>query len=270
MNEYTKDKPYYKVDESKFPKRTPAENLAMLRKAQNFSNKTLAYSTEKRKASDNDYLKVFLADDSQLENVQRALNGLSCVRQVNITESPTSGERTLTVYPKKPFSIEQVEDTVKACLNGYTSGVVTNDVAIDTEAHFKAQESKIINAIQNAGSSIDVCMAWFTNDTIQKALVDALKKGIKIRIIIYEDGVNQKNGVDLSLFDHKEMRGERGGIMHDKYCVVDNWTVLTGSYNWTKAAETRNDENVQITENDKDLANSYTRRFNEQWERAKA
>ena len=34
--------------------------------------------------------------------------------------------------------------------------------------------------------------------------------------------------------------------MHNKYCIIDNDTVITGSYNWTTAAETKNDENITI------------------------
>jgi phosphatidylserine/phosphatidylglycerophosphate/cardiolipin synthase-like enzyme len=34
--------------------------------------------------------------------------------------------------------------------------------------------------------------------------------------------------------------------MHDKFCVIDNQVVVTGSYNWTNNAEFRNDENITI------------------------
>jgi len=41
-------------------------------------------------------------------------------------------------------------------------------------------------------------------------------------------------------------RGSRGGLMHDKFCVIDNQIVITGSYNWTDNAEFKNDENVTV------------------------
>ena len=35
-------------------------------------------------------------------------------------------------------------------------------------------------------------------------------------------------------------------MMHDKSAVIDDSITLTGSYNWTEAAETRNNENLLV------------------------
>ena len=34
--------------------------------------------------------------------------------------------------------------------------------------------------------------------------------------------------------------------MHNKFAIIDSDLLITGSYNWTKAANTKNDENVMI------------------------
>lgn len=231
----------------------------------------MKYETECRKVFDTTYLKVFIDDDSQYENLKELIGKLDCVRTANITESQSSNntKRTLTVYPKRPYNIEYVEKSVKTFLNKYTSGVTTNDVKITSEAHFKGEESKVINAINSACATIDVCMAWFTNENILKTLEKKQAEGVKVRVITFKDGVNKRHGVDLSRLEHKELRGEHGGIMHNKFCVVDNWTMITGSYNWTTAAETRNDENALVEENNRSLASSYTKQFNELWQRGK-
>jgi phosphatidylserine/phosphatidylglycerophosphate/cardiolipin synthase-like enzyme len=36
------------------------------------------------------------------------------------------------------------------------------------------------------------------------------------------------------------------GLMHDKVIIIDRMIVITGSYNFTKSADTINDENVVI------------------------
>ena len=90
--------------------------------------------------------------------------------------------------------------------------------------------------------------------------MDKLKEGLDIRIIIYKDGTNAKHGVDLSTFDVKYMRGSRGGIMRNKFCVIDNQTVISGSYNWSDNAEFRNDENVNVNTNN-DLATKFSLEF---------
>ena len=48
--------------------------------------------------------------------------------------------------------------------------------------------------------------------------------------------------------------------MHNKYCVIDNQIVITGSYNWSKNAENKNDENATVMY-DFDRASDYSVEF---------
>lgn len=132
------------------------------------------------------------------------------------------------------------------------------------QAHFIENENKVIEAIRSAQVSILVAMAWFTNERIKDALEAKLKEGLRIEIVIYKDGVNALHGVDLSSFDHVEIRGTRGGIMHNKFCVIDNQQVITGSYNWSTNAEVRNDENVLLTQD-----NAMSTKFSVEFRRLK-
>ena len=54
-------------------------------------------------------------------------------------------------------------------------------------------------------------------------------------------------------------------LAHNKVMIIDGETVITGSFNFTKAAETKNAENVLII-SDKDLAARYT----ENWRKHEA
>lgn len=281
MNKYSKEHPYHGeiVNEAEFKVLTPEQNNELVKLAQEMErankkvggNGRLTYETEIRRPFNNPLVKVFLTDDSLMQEVKGILSSLKCIKNINITPSNSGGieHDTLTVYPRRPFKVEDVEKEIKQCLDNYEQGVTVNDVQISSEVHFKEQERKIIDAINNAGSTIDVCVAWFTNENILKALENKQKDGVKVRVITYKDGVNGRHGVDLTKFEHKELRGERGGIMHNKFCVIDNWIVINGSYNWTIAAETRNDENAQVEENNKDLANKFTKEFNDMWDRQK-
>jgi phosphatidylserine/phosphatidylglycerophosphate/cardiolipin synthase-like enzyme len=53
-------------------------------------------------------------------------------------------------------------------------------------------------------------------------------------------------------------------LMHHKFMVVDGGLVLTGSYNWSTAAEDRNDENIVIIR-DRHVAEAFTQEFNRLW-----
>lgn len=48
--------------------------------------------------------------------------------------------------------------------------------------------------------------------------------------------------------------------MHNKFCVIDNQKVITGSYNWSENAENKNDENAAVVY-DNDIASYYSVEF---------
>jgi HKD family nuclease len=134
---------------------------------------------------------------------------------------------------------------------------------------FDEIESSVITCFNEAKYSINLCMAWFTNKSILVKLLERKEQGVKIRIIIDENFTNKQYGVDLSGFESKAMKGQNGGTMHSKFCVIDNNTTILGSYNFTKRAEVSNDENITIRRNDTDFASDYSKQFDKMWERIK-
>jgi hypothetical protein len=50
--------------------------------------------------------------------------------------------------------------------------------------------------------------------------------------------------------------------MHNKYCIIDSNTVITGSYNYTYFAESINQENIVIIKDNEDIINKYKENFN--------
>lgn len=223
------------------------------------------FSTEKRKVFDNEYLKVFLLDEQRNAEVQLALSKLDCVKNVNLTSSKSSNnpKETLTVYPKRMFDAAILEKRVISFLDSYFDGVVDNSKAVENEAHFKGIQDKILNALEEAKVSILLAMSWFTNDVLLKKLVQKQNEGIEVRVIIFDDGINEKYGVDMTPLNAvRRIKGSRGGVMHDKFCIINNQVVITGSYNWTVNAETRNDENVTI-QRDPKSATDFSVKFNE-------
>jgi phosphatidylserine/phosphatidylglycerophosphate/cardiolipin synthase-like enzyme len=88
----------------------------------------------------------------------------------------------------------------------------------------------------------------FTSAPIAKALVDAKKRGVKVQVILdksqesekYASADFVKNAGILTAID------DRHAIAHNKVMVIDGRTVITGSFNFTKAAEESNAENLLI------------------------
>lgn len=126
-------------------------------------------------------------------------------------------------------------------------GIAIEDPA-KIDAQFRDIQNRILDLLENAEATIWIAMAWFTNQAIRDKLLEKRQQGIRIELVIFKDGVNHVHGVDLSSFNVLESKGTRGGIMHDKFCIIDTHIVISGSYNWSSNAEYRNDETIVVTE----------------------
>ncbi len=137
---------------------------------------------------------------------------------------------------------------------------------------FQRCTQRIINLINNSRKSVDVAMFSFTNRKIARALIRAKSRGVHVRVIIDEGTAKTRHCVLPLLINNnievKVKRGSGGGLMHNKFAIVDGKYVITGSFNWTVSAQKRNDENLLIVKNDA-LANMYEKKFQELWELAK-
>lgn len=130
----------------------------------------------------------------------------------------------------------------------------------EVEAKFKDIQNQILTSLDKAKVIIWVAMAWFTNKTLAAKLIEKYNQGLDVRVVLFDDHINRKHGVELAGIPVKKVKGKHGGKMHHKYCIIDNQKVITGSYNWSDSAEYKNDENIQITPNN-DTASEYSKDF---------
>lgn len=113
----------------------------------------------------------------------------------------------------------------------------------------QACKAKIIESISQAKSTIKVAMAYFTDKEIADELISARQKGVEVNIVLSNDSTNNeirdrlKGKVSLVIF---ESNGR--GIMHHKFCIIDNSLLLHGSYNYTYNATKNNQEALNITD----------------------
>lgn len=177
------------------------------------------------------------------EVIQESNDPKQCIKEINQIISPEGVSFSLV--------------NGKYVVQGIT---IIRNQNVRNDAHFTDIQNKIIRALDAAQVSISLAMAWFTNTLLLEKLREKQKEGLLVEIVIYDDGTNTKYGVDLTGFDYIKVRSDRGGIMHDKFCVIDNQVVITGSYNWTAKAESKNNENVTI-ERDPQLATKYSVEF---------
>lgn len=128
--------------------------------------------------------------------------------------------------------------------------------------------ARIVQEIQRARKSIDIAIYSFTRDEIADALIAAKNRGVAIRILADSEqapGVGSEIArLEAAGFQLKRTPGLNGGIMHHKFAIFDNQVLLTGSYNWSTSAETRNFENVVFIR-DAPAISAYQANFNSIW-----
>lgn len=122
------------------------------------------------------------------------------------------------------------------------------------KAYFSGIRNRIIPCLDNATKKIQVAMAWFTSNELFEALISALNRGVDVELILLDNAINYMYyAPDFNEFikagGKLRIAGAEVGFMHHKFCVIDDSVAITGSYNWTYYAETRNVENIVISDN---------------------
>jgi phosphatidylserine/phosphatidylglycerophosphate/cardiolipin synthase-like enzyme len=120
----------------------------------------------------------------------------------------------------------------------------------------------IVQEIKQAKSEILIQAFSFTSTAIAKALVDASNRRVTIVALFDKSDVKEK----FSLIDALAKRGvqvmidDKHAIAHNKIMIIDRTTLITGSFNFTKAAEEHNAENLLVIKNG-ELCDVYLRNF---------
>ena len=124
----------------------------------------------------------------------------------------------------------------------------------------------IVDALDRAKTAVRVQAYSFTSDQIAAALKRAHGRGVDVQVILDKSQPNQHYTAATFLTNAKipVFIDSRHAIAHNKIIVIDANTVITGSFNFTKAAETNNAENLLIIESP-ELARVYL----DNWEKHK-
>jgi len=126
-------------------------------------------------------------------------------------------------------------------------------------------QNLVVKAISAAKAQVLVQAYGFSNTAILKALVDAKYRGVDVRVILdrsndkgrYSGATYMSNAGIPVWIDYKP------AIAHNKVIVIDSRDVITGSFNFTEAAQEHNAENVLFLQDVVDLAAVYAKDW--QW-----
>lgn len=136
----------------------------------------------------------------------------------------------------------------------------------------KAALAHLQKLIKNSKDSIDIAIYSFTNRELAKALRDAAKRGVSVRVI-YDESQNEdvdkstigylaklKNITVCMLSGLPSDNNKYKGIMHNKMLISDKNALALGSANWSKSAFSINYESLIIL-SEKELINKASAEF---------
>ena len=138
---------------------------------------------------------------------------------------------------------------------------------MQTQAYFEEIQKHILHEIEKAISSIQIAVAWFTDMKLFSALCNKAKSGVPVELMLMNDEINNTCGINYDLLTNSGGKvwkitnsGGHDSLMHNKFCVLDNNTVINGSYNWTRKAR-QNHESITIISDNNELALQFSDEF---------
>lgn len=161
--------------------------------------------------------------------------------------------------------LEWLEEIFKAL----TRAEAGEDVPTLAEAHFSPGDRcrrRIVSLAGVARRSIDVCVFTITDNSIASALLDAQQRGVRLRIVTDDEkSVDRGSDIDDLARAGVEVRMDRSEHhTHHKFAIFDDAFLVTGSYNWTRAAAAHNEENIVVS-NDPRLIRAFAETFDRLW-----
>ena len=108
------------------------------------------------------------------------------------------------------------------------------------QSHFFPSEqsfSSLISTLRSSQRTLDICVFSITDDDITNTIIQAHRKGIKVRIISDDDQAGSKGSDVFRLRDREgvPVRVDNSpSHMHNKFAIVDGMILINGSYNWTR------------------------------------
>jgi len=129
----------------------------------------------------------------------------------------------------------------------------------------------VVQRLAAAKRSIHFMAFSYTSSTIADAMVAKVKEGLPVRGVFESQNVGgigsafrllRQGGVDV-------LEDRNCYILHHKVIILDERTVISGSYNFTNSAEKDNDENLVIVDGPA-LARAYLEEFQRVYAQAQA
>jgi mitochondrial cardiolipin hydrolase len=213
------------------------------------------------------HLKESIEDEFLSKTERRTLKSL-------IGDSPLDRHQ-LNVLRSKMYELanEKINDTnyrfIMEWIRNVNNTLLNQPQGASADAYFSPGEacrSAIINQINTAIKQLRICVFTISDDLISDSIITAHQKGVSVQIITDNDKLHDE-GSDIGQLVDRGITVKIDNTpnhMHHKFMVVDERTLITGSYNWTRSAARYNHENILLTR-ELGVVRSFLKEFNQLW-----
>ena len=136
-----------------------------------------------------------------------------------------------------------------------------------SQAYFEKIHKQIEIRLQDSQTSIRIAVAWFTDVKLFDILCQKAKEGVQVELLMANHEINhESNIIYRELIENGGQifwigrEGLYAPLMHNKFCIIDNSILITGSYNWTQKAKS-NHESITVIEEDDNLILDFNQEF---------
>jgi len=135
----------------------------------------------------------------------------------------------------------------------------------EVEALFSPEDpvrERILDLLKGAQHSIRFLAFAFTDHEIGQVIQDKAQAGLQVQGVYERMGSSSRYSTfgSLKKAGLAVRRDGNSGMMHHKVMILDDTTVITGSYNFSRNADRANDENVLIL-HQAEIASEYLKEF---------
>lgn len=137
----------------------------------------------------------------------------------------------------------------------------------------RSVSAEIERLIQAAQTSVDAALYRLNNPRLARLLAEAVGRGVRLRLVLdrgkYEETASTRQMLaEIPLpFRLSYGRLGRGSKMHHKFAILDDATVVTGSYNWTLESEKENFDHLLVLRDGGEIE-TYRQEFEALWKDA--
>jgi cardiolipin hydrolase len=126
---------------------------------------------------------------------------------------------------------------------------------------------KLRGLLDAAEISVDICVFTITDDRIVRSVLAAHRRGVGVRVISDDEKALDRGSDIYRLKDSgvQVRTDDSPDHMHHKFAILDRRLLVNGSYNWTRSASERNNENISVSD-DQHLVGLFRQEFERLWD----